>query len=36
LWAWGLGGSEVRWRGNALEIAEGDMLSPSAAPADVR
>ena len=28
LWAWGLGGSQVRWRGADLEIAEGDMLAP--------
>jgi ceramide glucosyltransferase len=27
LWAWGLAGSEVRWRGAALEIAEGDVLA---------
>ena len=28
LWAWGLGGSQVRWRGADLEIAEGDVLAP--------
>jgi ceramide glucosyltransferase len=27
LWAWGLGGSDVRWRGNALQIADGDVLA---------
>jgi ceramide glucosyltransferase len=26
LWAWGLGGSSVRWRGADLAIGEGDML----------
>jgi len=28
LWAWGLAGSSVRWRGADLEIAEGDVLAP--------
>jgi ceramide glucosyltransferase len=28
LWAWGLAGSQVRWRGADLEIAEGDVLAP--------
>jgi ceramide glucosyltransferase len=27
LWAWGLGGSQVRWRGADLHIADGDVLA---------
>jgi ceramide glucosyltransferase len=27
LWAWGLAGTSVRWRGSDLEIAEGDVLA---------
>jgi ceramide glucosyltransferase len=30
LWAWGLGGSAVRWRDNDLRIAEGDVLAAEA------